>query len=187
VAQNLSLYYAASGEYGFLVLVFAAMAQRPPKELLEYLAFFDDSIGKLTLATRAFVLQEMAPCIEFIVDAYSAVALGYGPTDRLKDCVCHIAVYAGHVNIGLNQGSELDDYGGLVQGTGRKVRHITIRTAADLTNPAVRKCLRAAYKLACMKETTRHLQGVTTVIKKPYPRKRRPNPAGKARAASSSR
>ena len=152
------------------------MANAPCKELLEYLGFYDDSIQKLALQTRDFVLGEMAPCIEFIVDAYNAVALGYGPTDRLKDCVCHIAVYAEHVNIGLNHGAELDGFGGLLQGTGRQIRHITIRSAGDFQIPAVRKCLRAAYKLAAMKQTTRHLKGVGTVIKKPYPRKRRPNP-----------
>ena len=127
----------------------------------------------------------MVPCVEFIVDAYSAVALGYGPTDRLKDAVCHIAVYGQHVNIGLNRGTELDNSSGLLEGTGNLVRHISIRTASDLSNPGVRKVLREAYKLAGMKETTRKLKGLTTVIKKPYPRKRRPYPIARPLTALS--
>jgi hypothetical protein len=120
------------------------------------------------------------------VDATNAVAMGYGPTDRLKDGVCHVAVYSKYVNIGLNQGTELDNSSGLLEGTGNKIRHITIRNATDLKIPTVKKVLREAYKLACMKETTRHLKGISTVIKKPYPRKRRPYPAGRALSAVSS-
>ena len=150
------------------------MLPKPPIELLEYLAYYDESTRDLALKVRSFVLQEMAPCIEVVVDAYSAVALGYGPTDRIRDGVCHIAVYTEYVNIGFNNGAEIDDSSGLLQGTGRQIRHITIHLAEDLRNPAVRKLLRTAYKLAGMKQTTRHLKGVSTAIKKPYPRKRRP-------------
>lgn len=108
------------------MLPFAALPYPPPRELLEYLAFFDESVTQLALKTRLLVLQQMVRCVEFIVDAYSAVALGYGPTDRLKDMVCHVAVYADYVNIGLNHGAELDNFGKLLQGTGRQTRHITI-------------------------------------------------------------
>jgi len=51
------------------------------------------------LKLRALVLEEMAPCYENIYDAYSAVAIGYGTSDRLKDGVFHIAVYSKHVNL----------------------------------------------------------------------------------------
>ena len=146
----------------------------PPKALLQFLEPFDHPIRELALATRSLVLGEMAPCVEPMYDAYNAVALGYGSSERLKDGVCHIAVYAGHVNIGFNHGAELEDKKGLLEGTGRHVRHISIKSAADLKNPAVRSYLRAAYKLAGMKEATRELKGVTSVVKAIYPKKRRP-------------
>lgn len=152
----------------------AAMPYPPPKALLEFLEPFDRPIRELALATRALVLKEMAPCVEPMYDAYNAVALGYGSTERLKDGVCHIAVYAGHVNIGFNHGAELDNQKGLLEGTGRRMRHITIKSASDLQNPAVRRYLRAAYTLAGMKQTTRGLKGVTSVVKAIYARKRRP-------------
>jgi len=150
------------------------MRYAPPKALLQFLEPFDRPIRNLALATRALVLEEMAPCAENIYDAYSAVALGYGSSDRLKDGVIHVAVYAGHVNIGFNHGAELDNEKGLLQGTGRRVRHITIKSAADLRNPAVRKYLRAAYQLSGMKQSTRNLKGVTSVVKAIYAKKRRP-------------
>lgn len=150
------------------------MPYPPPKALLKFLEPFDRPVRELSLATRDLVLEEMAPCVEPMYDAYNAVALGYGSSERLKDGVCHLAIYAGHVNIGFNHGAELDNKKGLLQGTGRRVRHITIKTPADLQNPAVRGCLRAAYELAGMKQATRGLKGVTSVVKAIYARKRRP-------------
>ena len=108
---------------------------RPPRALLGFLKPYDQAIRDLALAVRTFVLQDMTPCYEYIYDAYNAVALGYGPTDRYQDGVCHIAVYAKHVNLGFNQGATLDDPKGVLQGTGKAVRHITIKTASDLEQP----------------------------------------------------
>jgi len=63
------------------------MRHPPPKALLDFLEPFNRPIRELALATRSLVLEEMAPCAENIYDAYSAVALGYGSSDRLKDGV----------------------------------------------------------------------------------------------------
>lgn len=91
-----------------------------------------------------------------------------------KMVLIHVAVYTGHVNIAFNHGAEPDNEKGLLQGTGRRVRHITIKSAVDLQNPAVSKYLRAACQLSAMKQRTRNLKGVTSVVKAIYARKRRP-------------
>src|SRR6266545_4268039 len=151
------------------------MAHTPPRELLRFLRPYERLVQELALAVRQLVLEEIAPCHESIYDAYNAVASGYGPTGRLRDDICHVAVYAGHVNLGFNRGAQMDDPERLLQGTGKQVRHITIRTAADLARPAVRKYLRAARKMS--RETIRpdpKLKGVTSVVKAIYPRRRRP-------------
>lgn len=170
----LSIFQHASLTLNCKGVLYAAMPYPPPKALLKFLEPFDRPVRTLALATRDLVLEEMAPCVEPMYDAYNAVALGYGSSERLRDGVCHIAVYAGHVNIGFNHGAELDNKKCLLEGTGKRVRHITIKTPADLENPAVRGYLRAAYELAGMKQATRGLRGVTSVVKAIYARKRRP-------------
>src|SRR6266404_5537621 len=94
------------------------MAHRPPPSLTKFLKPFDPEIQELALELRALVLEEMAPCYENIYDAYSAVAIGYGTSDRLRDGIFHIAVYAKHVNLGFNEGATLDDPKGILQGAG---------------------------------------------------------------------
>src|SRR5262249_3556144 len=43
---------------------------KPPKELLDLLKPYDSGIQELTLALRQLVLEEMAPCCEYIVEVY---------------------------------------------------------------------------------------------------------------------
>jgi hypothetical protein len=156
------------------------MAYPPPKELIKFLKPYDPAIRKLALAIRQLVLEELAPCYENIYDAYSAVALGYGSSDRLRDGICHIAVYSKHVNLGFNFGATLADPQGILEGSGKQIRHISIKTPADLARPELRSYLRRACQMVL--DDARKLgepppqrpQGVISVVKAIYPKKRRP-------------
>ncbi len=144
----------------------------PPQPLLTFLEPYDRSIQDLALAVRAAVLKELAPCCENIYDAYNAVAIGYGPTDRLRDGIIHIAVYAKHVNIGFNRGAELDDPDHILKGSGARIRHITIKTPGDLKRPAIRDYLRRARSLSNVAPPKG--KSVTSTVKAIYPTRRRP-------------
>ena len=157
--------------------------RRPPTELIKFLKPYDPAIRDLALSLRSLVLEELRPRHENIYDAYSAVAIGYGPTDRLQDGICHIAVYSRHVNLGFNHGATLADPLGILKGNGKWIRHITIKTQADLERPEIRSYLRRARKLAKddarqLGETARALPresaNVVSVVKAVYPKKRRP-------------
>jgi uncharacterized protein DUF1801 len=151
----------------------------PPAALIKFLKPYDRAIQKLALSVRSLVLEEMAPCHENIYDAYSAVAIGYGPTDRLSDGVFHIAVYTKHVNLGFNDGAALPDPLGILKGAGNRIRHITIKTPADLARPEIRAYVRRARKLAIadarkLGETAPNIDGVVSTVKAIYRKKRRP-------------
>lgn len=153
----------------------------PPSALLKFLKPYDREIQKLALDVRELVLEEMAPCHENIYDAYSAVAMGYGPTERLSDGVFHVAVYEKGVNLGFNHGAALDDPNGILEGAGKQIRHIKIRTASDLARPEIRSYLRRARKMAIadarkLGETAPEILEVVSTVKAIYPKKRRPAP-----------
>src|SRR5258706_14662477 len=113
------------------------MTNRPSPALIKLLKPYDREIQNLALQMRALVLEEMAPCHENIYDAYSAVAIGFGTSDRLRDGIFHIAVYSRHVNLGFNDGATLDDPKGILQGPGNRIRHITIKTPEDIKRPEI--------------------------------------------------
>src|SRR5579871_5914457 len=89
-----------------------------PKELIRYLKPFDPAVRDLALATRQTVLEEMTPCVETVVDAYSAVAIGFGPSGKLSEDICHVATYTKGVNLGFNRGARMADPEGVLEGSG---------------------------------------------------------------------
>jgi len=156
-----------------------AMTYQPPPALIKFLKPYDPEIQDLALKLRALMLEEMAPCYENIYDAYSAVAIGYGTSDRLNDGIFHIAVYSKHVNLGFNDGATLDDPKGILQGAGNKIRHLTIRTSEDIKRPEVRSYIRRARKVALadarkLGGPESQKPGVISTVKAIYPKKRRP-------------
>jgi hypothetical protein len=152
----------------------------PPPDLVKFLQPYDRAIQHLALKLRSLVLDEMAPCHENIYDAYNAVAIGYGSSDRLRDGVFHIAVYAKHVNLGFNHGAELNDPLGILKGTGKRIRHITIKSLADLARLEIRSYVRRARKVAIddarkLGETRpKNIAGVVSTVKAIYPKRCRP-------------
>ena len=152
----------------------------PPAALKKFLQPYDREVQQLALALRALLLEEMAPCYENIYDAYSAVAMGYGASERLSDGIFHIAVYAQGANLGFNDGATLDDPKGLLEGTGNRIRHIKIRKPEDLRRPELRSYIRRAKKKALadarkLGEAPKEKpKGVVSTVKAIYPKKRRP-------------
>jgi hypothetical protein len=157
------------------------MSHTPPPALIKFLKPYDREIRDLALALRALVLEEMAPCYENIYDAYSAVAIGYGTSDRLRDGIFHIAVYTKHVNLGFNEGATLDDPKGILQGSGNQIRHIPMKSIEDIKRPVVRSYIRRARRKAIA--DARRLgapgppkpDGVISTVKAIYAKKRRPS------------
>jgi uncharacterized protein DUF1801 len=164
----------------------------PPAALIKFLKPYDRAIQDLALSLRSLMLEEMAPCHENIYDAYNAVAIGYGPSDRLKDGIFHIAVYSSHVNLGFNHGATLADSLGILKGTGKQIRHITFKAKEDVARPEIRSYIRRALEVAA--DDVRKLGDagsaprrnpprskkraaspeVISVVKAIYPKRRRP-------------
>ena len=150
--------------------------QPPRPEYIQFLSLFGPGVTRLALAVRQLVLEEAPASTELIYDAYNAVATGYSFTGRPSDAFVHIAVYAHWVNLGFNWGVDLPDPQGVLEGSGRRIRHIRISQPADLEEPIVRRLVRAAAARA----ERPHLktgQAATlggSVVRAIYARKRRP-------------
>jgi hypothetical protein len=141
------------------------MALRPPKELLDLLKTYDRGIQELALALREVVIEELAPCHEYILEVY-IISLNYGATERLKDSICYIGVLKDHVNLGFHHGASLRDPQGILEGTGKQMRHIKIRSMEDLLHPAIRAYLQEASERAGHEITSDTVRTVTTAVKR---------------------
>jgi Domain of unknown function (DU1801) len=65
--------------------------------------------------------------------------------------VVGVGTFPRHSTIFFYRGRELDDGSGLLQGTGKDTRFVTLRTPADIDRPAVKKMLRKAFGLTRQK------------------------------------
>ena len=135
----------------------------PPKELIQFLKRFDPPIRELALAARELVLKVLAPPHESILDVY-ALAMNYGFSEKMKDQVVYIAVYTKHINIGFHRGAAMDDPLKVLAGDGKQMRHISIKSEAELGTPILRDYLRRA--------APEHTVASRTLKTKIYPGKR---------------
>ena len=122
------------------------MVKPPDRLLLSYLASYDPQVSRLALAVREVLLEEAPEAIESVSKGY-AVAIGFSFTGKpLKDGFCHIVTYSSYVNLGFNRGALLPDPNRVLAGSGKLIRHITIRDQNDLDRPYVRRYIQAAIE-----------------------------------------
>lgn len=107
-------------------------------------------MAPIVLALREMVVREAPHATESVYSLYAVVDLF--TFARPSDAFIHIVAYEKHVNLGFNQGALLPDPHGLIAGTGKKIRHIRIKTNEDLKRP-LRPYIRAAIERAIQRET----------------------------------
>jgi hypothetical protein len=68
------------------------------------------------------------------------------PTACIRDAAFAYAnVFNAHVNVGFFRGAELADPDGLLEGTGKFMRHVKLRPGQRVDDAALRRLIHAAY------------------------------------------
>ena len=68
------------------------------------------------------------------------------PTACVGDAgFAYVNAFAAHVNVGFFQGTELPDPAGLLEGTGKYMRHVKLRPGQAVDEAALRALIRAAH------------------------------------------
>jgi Domain of unknown function (DU1801) len=95
------------------------------------------------LALRALVRELMPDATEQLDLPDRLLAFGSGPPggQRLRDLAVALIPHTAHVNVQLADGALLDDPSGIVEGTGKRIRHVKCRSLADASRPALRALL----------------------------------------------
>lgn len=106
------------------------------KALREFLGSYSAEVRGLALKTRALILDVIPDAVEQVDPASRIIAYGYGR--KMADIVCAVAPHTSHVNLMFSKGTELPDPAGLLEGTGKRARHVKIRAARELEVPALR-------------------------------------------------
>lgn len=68
------------------------------------------------------------------------------PTACVGDAAfAYVGVYKAHVNVGFFWGAELDDPAGLLEGAGKRMRHVKLRPGGNIDVTALSGLVDAAY------------------------------------------
>jgi hypothetical protein len=57
----------------------------------------------------------------------------------------YVDVFTAHVNVGFFRGAEIDDRSGLLEGTGKFMRHVKLRPGREIDAATLQKLIEVAY------------------------------------------
>lgn len=146
------------------------------QQIKKFLEPFNNEIISLAIQLRDFIKEETKPSTELVGDSTISLNIGYGFTEKAWDCFCAIIVYSKHINISFPSGAFLSDPHGLLQGTGKKIRHIRISNLSDVKAPAVKGFLLEARNrsIDLLSESPIEKDIIRTIIKPISGIKKRP-------------
>jgi hypothetical protein len=120
------------------------------KEARVWIDAYVKKAGKLSgiaRAVRGLVKKTVAGCEEY-VNPWKI------PTFDLNGPLCFYMVAKEHVVFGFMRGAILRDPGKLLEGTGKYVRHVKLRSPAEVRRPQVRHLVKQAAHLNRKKPVT---------------------------------
>ncbi len=118
------------------------MSTRPRKPMKKgpYVRNDNPRLRKVARALRSFV-KKTVPDTRETVNAWGI------PTFEAPDPFCFYMAGRNHVTFGFHFGTSLNDPESLLEGTGKNIRHVKLRTVADLEQKSLRELVLAAARL----------------------------------------
>lgn len=104
-----------------------------------------DHIVRIAHALRTLLADVMPGITEVSWPKQQIAGYGIGPK-KMSEQFCYIAPVTNHVNLGFIYGVDLDDPAGLMEGTGKALRHIKIRSLEQVSDPDIRTLVIKASK-----------------------------------------
>ena len=104
---------------------------------------YPEPIKALGRQVRALIHRILPEVVEVVWVQQKNTGFGTGPKKKTEH-FCWLMPAKDHVNLGFNYGAELPDPEHLLEGTGKLFRHVKIRSADQLKDPALIELVRFA-------------------------------------------
>ena len=92
-------------------------------------------------ALRATIRQEFPAAVEQVDFGNKLIAFGH--TMKIRGLLFAIIAHKAHVNLQLADGADLPDPTGIVEGTGKRIRHVKVGTLEEASSGPVVALIRA--------------------------------------------
>jgi Domain of unknown function (DU1801) len=102
-------------------------------------------VGAILRRAREVTREELPGSTEQLDLPDHLIAYGYGSAAgvRSRDFLVALIPHKAHLNVQLADGATLPDPRGIVEGTGKRIRHVKCRSVADAERPELRALIRA--------------------------------------------
>jgi len=105
---------------------------------------YPEKVSELAFLTRAFLFKHLPNVAEITDD--TANFIGYGFGSRYKDILVTMIFSKKGLKLGFNKGASFPDPDKLLKGSGKVHKYAELRSADDLSNPALLKLLNEALR-----------------------------------------
>jgi len=109
----------------------------------ELLAGIEPDLAAIARRVRAMIRAVDKSTVETVRLGDNAATYGVGPK-KMTDGYTYIMPKRGYINLGFYQGAVLADPDRLLEGTGKGLRHVKIRSVSEANRPSVRALVAAA-------------------------------------------
>jgi hypothetical protein len=116
------------------------MKKKDPASHNEYLSEKNLGIQEAANQLRALVKKTLPEAKEGINPWHVPIFESNGP-------ICYYMAGKNHITLGFIRGTSLPDPENLLEGTGKNLRHVKIKSAADLKQKGMRELLKSAAAL----------------------------------------
>lgn len=102
-------------------------------------------IRETAQALRQLMADALPGVTEVAWPKQKTIGYGVGPK-KMSEHFCYIGLHERHVNLGFFYGADLDDPEGLLEGAGKKLRHVKLTDAAAVRQPGIQRLVDQASK-----------------------------------------
>jgi hypothetical protein len=111
----------------------------------EALSGSTDMVQEIAGRLRLLIMEVYPDVVEVPWPKQKIIGYGVGPK-KMTEHFCYIGAFKGHVNLGFYYGAHLPDPAGLLEGTGKNLRHIKVKSIEEVGQPALRDLLQASLE-----------------------------------------
>ncbi|HEX5041876.1 MAG TPA: hypothetical protein VFV75_03165 [Candidatus Polarisedimenticolaceae bacterium] len=147
----------------------------PDAQLSALLSRFSPEIGALAERCLPKLRRTFPGSYELVYDYSNSVVVAFGMSERGYEAIVAMAVSPRAVRLYFDK--SLPDPKGLLEGSGGKVRSVTLETASDLEQADIKALIKAAIKHSGV---TFSGTGATRMVIKSGSKKAKPKRAGQA-------
>lgn len=104
----------------------------------DLMAITPTELRPIAKALRRLVLEVDPEAVEVVRLGDQAATYGVGPK-KMSEGYAYIAPQKNWINLGFYKGADLPDPSGLMEGTGKKLRHVKIRSLDDVHQEGIRE------------------------------------------------